>query len=42
MTVSTAATPKEQFAITVIGQGNSGELHIQWDTFVWSVPVTAK
>ena len=42
MTVSTAAAPQEQFAITVTGSGNSGELHIQWDTFVWSVPVTVK
>jgi hypothetical protein len=42
MTVSTAAAPQEQFAITVTGQGNTGELRIQWDTFVWSVPVTVK
>jgi hypothetical protein len=42
MTVSTAAAPQEQFGITVTGSGSSGELHIQWDTFVWSVPVTVK
>jgi len=42
MTVSTAAAPQEQFAITITGSGSSGELHIQWDTFVWSVPVTVK
>jgi hypothetical protein len=42
MTVSTAASPQEQFAITLSGPGSSGELHIQWDTFVWSVPVTVK
>jgi len=42
MAVSTAAAPQERFAITVTGSGNSGELHIQWDTFIWSVPVTVK
>jgi hypothetical protein len=42
MTVSTASPPRENFAITLTGQGSRGELRIQWDTFVWSVPVTAK
>ena len=42
MTVSTAATAQEQFAITITGSGSSGELHIQWDTFIWSVPVIVK
>ena len=42
MTVSTASPPRENFAITLTGRGDSGELRIQWDTFVWSVPVTAK
>jgi hypothetical protein len=42
MTMSTASPPRENFDITLTGQGNRGELHIQWDTFVWSVPVTAK
>jgi hypothetical protein len=42
MTDSRAAAPQEQFAITITGPGSSGELHIQWDTFVWSVPVTVK
>jgi hypothetical protein len=42
MTVSTVAASQEQFSITVIGSGSSGELHIQWGTFVWSVPVTVK
>jgi hypothetical protein len=42
MTVSMAAAPQEQFALTLAGPGSSGELRIQWDTFVWSVPVTVK
>jgi len=42
MTVSTASPPRENFAITLAGRGGIGELRIQWDTFVWSVPVTAK
>lgn len=42
MTVSKASPPRENFAITLTGRGGNGELRIQWDTFVWSVPVTAK
>jgi hypothetical protein len=42
MTISTASQPRENFAITLAGRDGSGELRIQWDTFVWSVPVTAK
>lgn len=42
MQVSTASTPQENFAINVVGSGNTGELRISWDTFVWSVPLTVK
>ena len=42
MTVSTAAAPQETVAFALAGPGSSGELRIQWDTFVWSVPVTVK
>ncbi len=42
MTVSAVSPPRENFAITLTGGEGSGELRIQWDTFVWSVPVTAK
>jgi hypothetical protein len=41
MLVSADSTPREAFTITVNVQGNSGELLIQWDTFVWRVPVKA-
>ncbi|HEU5217557.1 MAG TPA: DUF2911 domain-containing protein, partial [Gemmatimonadales bacterium] len=39
MRISVSATPREEFAITVTGQGDTGELRIQWDTFVWTVPL---
>jgi len=42
MTMSTASPPREKLAITLTGRGGSGELRIEWDTFIWSVPVTAK
>jgi Protein of unknown function (DUF2911) len=42
MTMSMASPPRENFAITLTGRGGRGELRIQWDTFVWSVPVTTK
>lgn len=42
MIVSTASPPRENFGIALTGRGGSGELRIQWDTFIWSVPVTAK
>jgi Protein of unknown function (DUF2911) len=42
MTISTVSPPREDFAITLTGRGSSGELRIQWDTFVWSVPVITK
>jgi hypothetical protein len=42
MTVSKATAPQENFSISLTGQGSNGELRIQWDTFVWSVPVTVK
>jgi hypothetical protein len=35
--VSVESTPRENFSIVVTGQGNTGELRIQWDTFVWRV-----
>ncbi len=42
MVVSTAPTPQDNFAIVVHGEGGAGELRIQWDTFVWSVPLTVR
>ncbi len=39
MRVTAAATPDENFTITIIGSGATGELRIRWDTFVWSVPL---
>jgi hypothetical protein len=42
MKASTAPTPQENFAIDVASQGNTGELRMSWDTFVWSVPLAAK
>lgn len=42
MVVSTAATPQDNFAIVVSGEGGVGELRIQWDSFVWSVPLAVK
>lgn len=42
MQVSAEASPRENFAILVIGQGDSAELVMQWDTFVWRVPVKVK
>jgi hypothetical protein len=42
MTVSTVATPREDFAISLDGSGRTAVLKIEWDTFVWSVPVAAK
>lgn len=42
MTASTAPAPQENFAINLTGSGNSGELRISWDAFVWSVPIVAK
>ena len=42
MTMSMASPPRENLAITLTGRGGNGELRIQWDTFVWSVPLTAK
>jgi hypothetical protein len=43
MQTSAMSTPKEDFAIEIAPTGtNSAELHISWDTFKWSVPVTIK
>jgi hypothetical protein len=42
MRSSAAPSPQENFAIDVSGSGNSGELRISWDRFVWSVPMSAK
>jgi hypothetical protein len=35
----TAPAPQENFAIDIPGSGNSAELRISWDVFVWSVPL---
>jgi hypothetical protein len=42
MRVSTAASPQEDFAISVTGSGNGGELRLSWDTFIWTVPIAVK
>lgn len=43
MKVSTASTPQENFSITITPTtGNSGEIKIAWDTFIWTVPITMK
>jgi hypothetical protein len=42
MKASTAPSPQENFAINVAGSGNSGELRMSWDAFVWSVPIAMK
>jgi hypothetical protein len=42
MHVATAATPAENFTIDVTGADNAAELRMSWDTFVWTVPITAK
>ena len=42
MKSSSAPLPQENFAIDISGSGGSGELRISWDTFVWTVPLTAK
>jgi hypothetical protein len=42
MTVSAAPSPQENFAIAITGSGNSGELRMSWDTFVWTVPIALK
>jgi hypothetical protein len=41
MLVSAESTPRENFTIAVSGRGDTGEFLIQWDTFVWRVPVKA-
>jgi Protein of unknown function (DUF2911) len=42
MQVATASTPREDFGIDVTGTGNADDLRMSWDTFVWTVPITAK
>ncbi|HZS62579.1 MAG TPA: DUF2911 domain-containing protein [Gemmatimonadaceae bacterium] len=42
MQVTTASSPQEDFNIAVTGSGNADELRMSWDTFVWTVPITAK
>lgn len=43
MKVSTASKPQENFTIDITPtNGNSGEIKIAWDTFVWTVPITMK
>jgi hypothetical protein len=39
MQVTQVAAPREDFAITITGGGQSGTLRIAWDRFVWTVPV---
>lgn len=43
MKVSRASSPQENFSIDITPtNGNSGEMKIAWDTFVWTVPITMK
>ena len=42
MKASTAPAPQENFAIDIPGSGNSAELRISWDVFVWSVPLALR
>ena len=42
MRVSAAPSPQEDFAISITGSGNRGELRVSWDTFVWRVPIAVK
>jgi hypothetical protein len=42
MQVSPAPAPLEDFTISIVGSGSRGELHMAWDTFVWSVPLSVK
>ncbi|MDQ2766934.1 MAG: DUF2911 domain-containing protein [Gemmatimonadota bacterium] len=42
MKASTAPSPQENFAINIAGSGNSGELRMSWDAFMWSVPITMR
>ena len=42
MKSSTAPSPQENFAINITGTGNTGELRMSWDAFIWSVPIAMK
>lgn len=42
MKASTAPSPQENFAINIAGAGNTGELRMSWDAFVWSVPIAVR
>lgn len=42
MHVATASTPREDFGIDVPGTGNTADLRMSWDTFVWTAPITVK
>jgi hypothetical protein len=42
MQVSPVPAPLEDFTISIVGSGSRGELHMAWDTFVWSVPLSVK
>ncbi|HEY2896026.1 MAG TPA: DUF2911 domain-containing protein [Gemmatimonadaceae bacterium] len=42
MKASTAPAPQENFAIDIPGSGDSAELRISWDVFVWSVPLALR
>ena len=37
MVVSAESAPRENFSIVISGQGDSRELRMLWDTFVWSI-----
>jgi DUF2911 family protein len=39
MQVTTAQTPRENFTISLAGTDAARELRIEWDTFVWTVPI---
>jgi hypothetical protein len=42
MKASTAPAPQENFVINVASTGNTGELRMSWDSFIWSVPIAVK
>jgi len=41
MHVSRGRPVQENFRISVSASGNTGELQLEWDDFVWSIPISA-
>src|SRR5665213_532316 len=42
MKTSVLSAPQENFTIHVEATGNSGEVRMAWDTFMWTVPISLK